>query len=234
MKNKILIFAPTYNESGNIIYLLKAIAKLNIKVDILIIDDNSPDNTQDKVIAYSKKRKNIKLIVRKKKDGIGTAHQVAFSYSLKKKYHFLITMDADLSHEPKVIPKILKELKIHPFVICSRYLKKSINEYKGIRLFLSFFGNKFIRFVLNINCTEYTSSFRGFNLKKIGKFNLKDNSFSGYSFFMESIYRLSLKGIYIKEIPFHFKDRLQGKSKIPRLEIFRTLINLFILKIRIN
>ena len=126
MKKKILIFAPTYNESGNIIYLLKAIAKLNIKVDILIIDDNSPDNTQDKVIAYSKKRKNIKLIVRKKKDGIGTAHQVAFSYSLKKKYHFLITMDADLSHEPKVIPKILKELKIHPFVICSRYLKKSI------------------------------------------------------------------------------------------------------------
>ena len=147
MKNKILIFTPTYNESDNIIHLLKSINKLNIKSDILVIDDNSPDNTKDKVIKYSKRKKNIKLIIREKKDGVGNAHKIAFNYSLKKKYHFLITMDADLSHDPKYIPKILNELKKYPFVICSRYLKQSINEYKGIRLFLSF--DEYI--YLNIN-----------------------------------------------------------------------------------
>jgi len=101
---------------------------------------------------------------------------------------------------------------------------------RGTRLFLSYFGNKFIKFILNINSNEYTSSYRGFNLKRFKNFDFQNISSKGYSFFMEMIYRINKEGILIKEIPIYLKDRIIGQSKIPRLELPRTFINLFKLK----
>ena len=230
MNNKILIFAPTYNETENITKFLTVIDELNLDADILIIDDNSPDGTWKKIQEYAKNKKNIELVVRDKKEGINTAHQFAFEYGKKNNYEFLITLDADLSHDPKMIPKFINELKTNTFVIGSRYIKGGKCEMKRLRLFLSYFGNKFIKFVFNINCTEFTTSYRGFNLKELRGFDLKNVSSKGYSFFMETIYLISHKGIAIKQIPIYFKDREKGKSKIPKIEIFRTLINIFRLK----
>ena len=100
----------------------------------------------------------------------------------------------------------------------------------GWRLFLSYFGNKFIKFMFKINCDEFTTFYRGFNLNQLKNFHLNDISSKGYSFAMETIYQLNKRGVSIKEIPISFKGRLKGHSKIPKIELFRTLINVFRLK----
>ena len=230
MRNKILIFSATFNESENITDLLNSIDKLNLELDILIIDDNSPDKTSEIVKQHAIEKSNIKLIVRNKKEGLDTAHKFAFKYSIENNYEHLITLDADLSHDPNEIPKFIEELNNSDFVIGSRYINGGGCGMKGIRLFLSYFGNKLIKFIFNINCNEFTTSYRGFNLKRFKSFNLDRVSSKGYSFFMETIYLIHKQGILIKEIPIYFKDRSKGKSKIPRMELFRTFKNLFKIK----
>ena len=124
------------------------------------------------------------------------------------------------------------ELEKNIFVLGSRYVKGGKCNLKGPRLFLSYFGNKFIKFIFNIDCNEFTTSYRGFNLTKLGNFTLNDVSSKGYSFFMETIYQIHKRGILIKQIPINFNKRIIGKSKIPRIEIFRTLLNIFKLRIK--
>jgi len=232
--NKTLIFTATYKESKNISKLLNKIIKLKQKVDLLIVDDNSPDGTPEKIEKFSKIYKNIFLKKRKGKLGLNTAHIYGYNYALKNKYKKLITMDADLSHDPKEIPKIINLLDKHSFVIGSRYISGGKNGMKGFRLVLSIKGNKIIKHLLNLKGTEFTSSYRGFNLKKIKKFNFNKIKSQGYSFFMETVFRLNNLGFKSFEFPINFKQRDSGKSKIPKIEIFRTLYNIFKLYFKKN
>ena len=119
MKNKILIFTATYNESENIQKFLLETNKLNNICDLLIIDDNSPDSTWKIIQDYQKTHKNIKLVIREKKEGLDTAHKFAYEYAINNNYDFLITLDADLSHDPKIIPHFIDELNTNTFVIGS-------------------------------------------------------------------------------------------------------------------
>jgi|TARA_B110001452_G_C15212421_1_gene420505 dolichol-phosphate mannosyltransferase len=230
--NKILICTATYNESENIIDLIKAIENLNIDLDILIIDDNSPDNTGEIIQNYINNKDNIILKTRESKSGLDTAHKYAYKYAKKNNYEYFITLDADFSHNPSEIINFLNELNNYDFIIGSRYVKGGQCEMKGFRLLLSYFGNKVIKTILNINCDEFTTSYRGFNLKKMNNFDLDIVKSKGYSFFMETIYQIHKNNNSIKQIPIIFKDRTKGISKIPKIEIFRTLYNLAILKIR--
>ena len=227
--NKILIFTATYNEKENIKYLIESLNKLNLNIDILVIDDLSPDKTWEILRELEKEIINLKVIVRNYKSGLDTAHKLAFDYEIKHKYEKFISMDADLSHDPNEIPKMLDILNTSSFVIGSRYIKGGKCEMSGYRLALSIVGNKFIKKVLKIDCNEFTTSYRGFNLSKLKNFNLNVINSKGYSFFMETIYRLNKLGVNINEIPIHFKNRQHGYSKIPGIEIFRTLKNLFLL-----
>ena len=229
MKSKILIFSATYNESKNITLLLKTIEELNLNVDILIIDDNSPDKTYEIIQEIQKQFKNIFLIKRHSKLGLDTAHKKAYDYAIENNYDYLITMDADFSHDPKEINNFIYYLEKFPFVIGSRYIEGGKCLMRGRRLIFSEYGNKLIKFFLNINCNEFTTSYRGFNLKKLYNFNLNLVQNRGYSFFMGTVYEIAKKGFEIKEIPIIFRDRSKGQSKIPKIEIFRTLKNLFIL-----
>jgi len=230
MRSKILIFSATYNESKNIMLLLKSIDELNLNADILIVDDNSPDKTSEIVQDYSKNKKNIHLITRDKKRGLDTAHKLAYEYSINNNYEFLITIDADLTHDPKKIPEFINELEKNPFVLGSRFVNGGSLDTKGWRRALSILGNKFIKIIFGIKSNEFTTAFRGYNLKKLKGFDLRDVKSKGYSFFMESIFLINKKNISIKEIPFHARLRHKGKSKIERVEIFRTLINVLRLK----
>ena len=232
MRNKTLIFSATYNEAENIENFLNSIEELNLALDILLIDDNSPDNTWRKIQEYSKNKENIYLIIRNKKEGLDTAHKIAYEYSIKNNYDFLITLDADMSHNPKMIPEFIEELKTNAFVLGSRYIKGGKNSMKKTRLLLSYLGNKFIKFIFKIDCNEFTTSYRGFNLKKLDNFSLKNVSSRGYSFFMETVYQIHSRGFVIKQIPIHFTDRKAGKSKIPKIELFRTLFNVLKLKFK--
>ena len=186
--NKTLVATATYNEINNIDKLITKINNLNIKTDILVIDDNSPDKTWLKLMKLKKKYKNLSYIVRKKKAGLDSAHKKIFSYALKKKYRYLITMDADLSHDPKIIPVFIKNIQNYDCVIGSRYIKGGKNGLKGFRLLLSKYGNILIRRVLNINLNEFTTSYRCFDLKKLKKFHFNKVRVKGYSFFMYAIY----------------------------------------------
>ena len=125
---------------------------------------------------------------------------------------------------------MIKILDDKPFVIGSRYVEGGKCEMSIFRLFLSVMGNRFIKYISKINSEEFTTSFRGFNLNMLTDFDLNNVRSKGYSFFMESIFNLDNHSIKIHQIPIYFKNRTQGKSKIPKLEILRTLKNLFILK----
>jgi dolichol-phosphate mannosyltransferase len=231
---KNLIFSATYNESENISKYINEVLKYSAKSDLLLIDDNSPDKTFEIIKKYSRKYKNIYFIIRNKKLGLDSAHKIAYQYALKKKYQKLITMDADLSHNPKEIPKILKILNKYDFVIGSRYIKGGKNKTSFMRYYLSFFGNKLISFLLRSKIAEHTTSYRGFNLEKMKNFNLNEVKSFGYSFFMETVFLMQKKNFTIREIPIIFEDRKFGKSKIPKIEIFRTLKNLLIILLKKN
>ena len=228
--SKTLIFTATYNEVQNIKKLISLIYKNFPKADILVIDDNSPDLTYKLLKKLKKKYKNLKIKLRDKKYGLDSAHKFAYDFAKKNGYVKLITMDADLSHNPIEIKKIVRLLDKSEFVIGSRYIKGGKCELPLLRYLTSFFGNKFIKFFLGIKCNEFTTSYRGFHLIKLKNFSLKKIKSKGYSFFMETVHMINMKGITIKQIPIYFKYRKKGESKIPRLELFRTLINIFRLK----
>ncbi len=229
LKKKILIFTATYNEKDNIENLIRSINNNNLKVDIFIIDDLSPDKTYVKIQDLQKEYKNIFLKIRNGKSGLDTAHKEAYEYAISNNYDYLITMDADLSHDPNEINNFINYLNDFPFVIGSRYVKGGKCLMSGRRLLMSKFGNKLIKNVLQINSNEFTTSYRGFNLSKLKNFHLNKVSNKGYSFFMGTLFEIDKLGYKIKEIPIIFKDRQKGLSKIPKIEILRTIKNLLIL-----
>ena len=230
--NKTLIFIATYNEVENISKLLDDILSQKLEADIYIIDDNSPDKTSDIVKSYCNKNPNILLKIRTGKLGLDTAHKEAYLFAKNKKYQKFISMDADLSHDPKELSKFILLLDNYPFVIGSRYMSGGKNKMTFFRLFLSYFGNQLIKRLLKLPNTEFTTAYRGFNIEKLGKFDLNVVVSKGYSFFMETIYRIHKLGFQIKEIPIIFENRAKGKSKIPKIETLRTLKNIFLLLIK--
>ena len=230
VKNTSLIFTATYNEKENIKKLIDEINIYSPDSFILIVEDSSPDGTGELLKELEKKSKNLKIIIREKKEGLDSAHKLAYEYAIKNNYKKIITMDADLSHEPKEIPIILKLLEDNSFVIGSRYMSGGSCEMSLHRWIMSYFGNKFIKLILNINCNEFTTSYRGFNINDLKKFHLNQVKSEGYSFFMETIFLINKLGYKIVQIPIQFRNRKHGKSKIPKNEILRTLKNLFLLK----
>ena len=141
-EKKILVFTATYNECENIVELIKKIKNQKSKPDLLIIDDNSPDNTSEKVLELQKEYNNLFLIKRDGKFGLDSAHKEGYQYALKNNYDYLITMDADLSHDPKELNNFVKNLENFPFVIGSRYILGGKCLMKGSRLIMSKIGNK--------------------------------------------------------------------------------------------
>ena len=225
---RILVFTASYNEKENIKKLILKIKDCLPEASILIIDDNSPDQTKEIIKELQKNIYKLELIVREKKLGLDSAHREAYEYAIKNQYNYLITMDADFSHDPKELKNFIKNLENFPFVIGSRYISGGKCLMKGSRLVMSKIGNKVIKFFSGINCNEFTTSYRGFNIDKLENFHLNNVNENGYSFFMGTLFEINKKKFAIKEIPIIFADRAKGISKIPRLEIFRTLKNLIV------
>ena len=233
-QKRVLVFTASYNEKENIKKLIFEIKKYLPESSILIIDDNSPDQTSEVINKLKKKNLNLNLnlIIREKKLGLDTAHKIAYQYAIENNFDYLITMDADLSHDPKELINFNKCLENYPFVIGSRYIAGGKCLMKGPRLIMSKLGNLVIKICSGINCNEFTTSYRGFNIKNLHDFHLNKVKETGYSFFMGTLFELKRKNVDIKEIPIIFSDRELGVSKIPRLEILRTLKNLLILTLK--
>ena len=205
---KTLIVVPTYNERKNISILFEKLIRLvKSNFEILVIDDNSPDGTYKEVLKYQKKYKFIKLKVRKKKLGIGSAHKFGIKYAVKKKFKILITMDSDGTHDPKYIKKILSKIKKFDLITTSRFKsKKSLKNWPLLRIVLTNIRHLLIKFFLGMPF-DASGAYRCYNLKKIKYKDIllaKDN---GYSFFWESIFILHKKNYSIYEVPIELPYR---------------------------
>ena len=230
VEKKILVFTATFNELDNIKNLVSSIKKQPSNPHILIIDDNSPDGTSEEIKKLQNNFKNLFLIKRNNKLGLDSAHKEAYEFALKNNYDLLITMDADLSHDPNELSNFIKNLEEFPVVLGSRYIDGGQCLMKGRRLIFSKYGNLIIKFIFQLDCNEFTTSYRGFNLKKLNNFHLNLIKTKGYSFFMGTVHEIFKQKFKVKEIPIIFNDRKKGYSKIPRVEILRTIINLLILR----
>ena len=234
---KILICTPTYNESGNIEEFCRKVFKIKRKLDLLIVDDNSPDGTSEIIEKLKKKNKRLFFLKRKKKLGIGSAIRNAFEYMLKENYDFLITLDADLSHQPEQIPIIIKKLENYDFVTGSRYMVGGKSDYIGYRDSISRLANKACKILLGIPFNEFTTSFRGYNKKSIEYLSNVSLSADGYSSQIEFIFFIYKSGLKCAEVPINFQNRQKGSSKIPRLQVIYgalKLIELFLKRIIIS
>ena len=223
---KILICSPTYNESKNIRKFCSEVLNLNYKLDLIIIDDNSPDGTSKIIKKLKFKYKNLILLKRKKKLGLGSALRDGMKYALKKGYDALITIDADLSHDPKEILMLINESKYSDFVIGSRFIKYGKSDYTGFRDIVSRVANKLCRIVLNMPFKEFTTSFRLYNYKCLKTLDKASLGSDGYSSQVEFFFYIYKAGLNCREVPINFRKRHGRNSKIPRLQIFYSALKL--------
>jgi len=231
-KSNILIVIPTFNECENITILMKQIIETISNVDILVVDDDSPDGTAKQVIAFSKYASTkIDIIVRKGVRGLGSAYTTGFKYGLEHQYDVIITMDADLSHNPDHLPAFLHAIEHNDIVVGSRYIKHggTIN-WRIRRILLSWLANKFARFVLGLEGHDLTSGFRAYRQSTLKAIDLGKIKSNGYSYLVEMLFLIQKKGASIAEIPIVFYDRKMGKSKISKQEIYRGAFTLLRLR----
>ena len=224
---RILVFAATYNEADNIEDLVQEIFLNLPNQEVLIVDDDSPDGTGKILDKMSAEDPRIHVIHRLDKLGLGSAHILAMKYALHHEYDYLITMDADFSHHPKYLSKIVESLRENDFVIGSRYIQGGYCDYGLIRSTISKIANFLTRLLLGIKLHETTTSYRGFSRDLLKRMNLNALRHQGYSFFVESIYCVTQVTLKTKEIPIYFVDRRAGTSKISKTEIIKGAINLF-------
>ena len=222
-----LIFTPTYNERHNIGPLLDALLAIEPRCDVLIVDDSSTDGTTALLLERAAVEPRLNVVVRPGKLGIGSAHKLAWLYARRNHYARIVTLDADFSHNPADIPRLLATLDGGAEVAFgSRYMPGGGLDYRGWRLFLSRNANLLARRLLRLSITEYTTSLRAARLDRVPEGLVETIDNDGYGFFLSCAVGFVRTGLKIVEIPIHFRDRDHGVSKIPRLEIFRGAANL--------
>ena len=222
-----LLIIPTLNEKKNITTLFKKIRKIDHKIDILFIDDNSTDGTKEEILYLRKRNKSIYYIFRPRKLGIGSAHKDGLKFAYKKKYKIILTMDADGTHNPKYIKNLIKYSTKYDLISTNRFEKKdSLIEWPVHRRFLTKIRFYLINILLNINY-DSSGAYRCYNAKNIKLNDVLSAQNDGYSFFWESLYLLNKKKYSIKEIPIYLPYRKVGSSKMTMRDIIGSLFYLF-------
>ncbi len=214
---KVLAISPTYNEKKNISELINRISKLPLNIDLLIIDDNSPDGTADIIKTIMSENKSIHLLEREKKLGLGTAYCEGFQWALERGYDLIVQIDADLSHNPDDILRMVEMSNSSDLVIGSRYIGGvNVINWPMRRLLLSYFANLYAKLLIQFPIKDSTGGFKCFQRKVLESIDLKRINSQGYSFQIEINFLAWIKGFKIKEIPIVFTDRTVGESKMNR------------------
>jgi dolichol-phosphate mannosyltransferase len=218
MENKkALIIIPTYDELENLPRLLPEVLSKDEIIDVLIVDDNSPDGTADWVEKEMKNNPRIKLIKREKKMGLGTAYIAGFKYALENDYDYIFEMDADFSHDPDEIQNFLNEIISYDLVLGSRY-KEGVNviNWPMSRLMLSLFANMYTRVITGLPVHDATGGYKCFKKEVLQSINLDEIRSNGYAFQIELTFKAWKKGFKIKELSIVFTDRVKGTSKMSK------------------
>ena len=224
--NNIVVIIPTYNESKNISILLDLLS--NLKIDILIVDDNSPDGTGKIVQKFSDNHKNINLLERPEKLGLGSAYRDGFKWAIERDYKHCIEMDGDFSHTILDLQNMIKFKDDFDLVIGSRYIEGGKTEgWSNGRKLLSITANNIAKIFLGIKVNDMTSGFRIYSKECLDDINYFNTTSNGYAFQIEMTYLSYLKNKTIKEVPITFYERNLGESKMSKaivLEAIKFLI----------
>lgn len=213
--DKTLIIIPTYNEIENIEKMIRTLFNLYPALSLLIIEDGSPDGTAGVVKRLMSDFKNLFIIERTGKLGLGTAYITGFRWAIEKNYDFVFEMDCDFSHDPKQIPELLKAAQTNDLVIGSRYIDGiRIINWPFRRLLLSYGASIYTRMITGIPIFDTTGGFKCFKRSALLALNLNDIISNGYSFQLELNYKIWAKGLKIQEVPIIFYERRNGQSKM--------------------
>ena len=229
---KAIVVIPTYNERDNIVRLSREILKQHPSLNILFVDDNSPDGTGIIADELAAADDRIMVIHRPGKLGLGSAYITGFKTALKTDADYIIEMDADFSHDPGVLPVFLETITGCDLVVGSRYLNGvSVVNWPIRRLILSYFASVYTRFVTGLKIMDCTSGFKCFRRSTLEAMNLDNVKSDGYSFQIEMNYLCMEKGLNIVEVPIIFIDRHAGSSKISRKIVREAILMVWKLKL---
>lgn len=218
-----VIIVPTYNERDNLPQLVKRLMAQPVELDVLVVDDNSPDGTGQVADEIAAANPHVHVLHRQEKNGLGRAYIAGFEWALARDYEFIFEMDADFSHNPADVPAFLQAAKTESadLVLGSRYANGiRVINWPLNRLLLSIFAGKYVRVITGMRISDPTGGFKCFRRRALQAIDLPTVTSNGYSFQIELTHRVWRRGMKISEVPIIFTDRFQGTSKMSK-EIVR-------------
>jgi len=233
-----LIVIPTYNEKENIAIIIDRVLTVDVSefisdLNILVVDDNSPDGTAGVVDRLAASNTRVSLLRRDGKKGLGKAYVAGFQWALERGYDYVFEMDADLSHQPEYLPEFFRHLQNCDMVIGSRYVRGvNVINWPLKRLLISYFGNLYARIVTGMKVKDVTAGYVGYRVSVLKAIDLQQVSASGYSFQIEMKYRAWKRKFRLCETPIIFYDRTIGSSKMSTNIIREGLLLVWKLKIK--
>ena len=218
MPDRALVIVPTYNERFNIARLIPAVLAQDASLEILVVDDGSPDGTGEVVDAIAATNPRVNVLHRSGKLGLGTAYIAGFRWALERKYDLIFEMDADFSHNPERLPEFLETIREADLVLGSRYQNGHVNvvNWPMSRLFLSYLANLYARAITGLPIFDTTGGFKCFRRNVLESIDLNAVKSNGYAFQIEMSYRVWKRGFRLVEIPIIFVDRTEGVSKMSK------------------
>ena len=218
MSERALVIVPTYNERENVERLVATVLAQDPRLDILVVDDGSPDGTGDIADSIAMREPRVNVLHRASKLGLGTAYLAGFAWALERDYAYIFEMDADFSHDPAHLPQFLAAIEHADLVLGSRYRNNRVTvvNWPVTRLLLSFFANIYARVITGLQLYDATGGFKCFRRHVLEAIDLKAVRSNGYAFQIEMSFRAWKKGFRIVEIPIVFVDRTEGQSKMSK------------------
>lgn len=229
-----LVIIPTYNEKDNIENVLNQVFSLSVPFDVLIVDDSSPDGTAQIVQRFQTRFPQLHLEIRKEKEGLGKAYTHGFKWALQKDYQYIFEMDADLSHNPKDLPRLLKALKKGADLSVGSRYSHGVNvvNWPMSRVLLSFIASKYARLVTGLPISDATAGFVGYKRIVLETIDLNQIKFKGYGFQIEMKYKAWKNKFQLEEVPIVFTNRVAGESKINANIMGEAVFGILMLRIR--
>jgi dolichol-phosphate mannosyltransferase len=222
--NNTVVIVPTYNERDNLPQMAERLLKLPVSVDLLIVDDSSPDGTGELADELAAKHPQIHVLHRATKDGLGRAYCAGFGWALERNYDFIMEMDGDFSHNPDDIPKYLEAIRDADLVLGSRYCNGiRVINWPLSRLMLSMGAARYVKFITGMPFTDPTGGFKCFRRRALESIDLNRVRSNGYSFQIEMTHKIWRQGMKVAEVPIIFTERIQGHSKMSRKIIWEAL-----------
>jgi dolichol-phosphate mannosyltransferase len=220
-----VVVVPTYDEAGGILALIDRVLSEAPDVDLLVVDDSSPDGTAALVAGHRDFGGRVHLLTRSSKDGLGAAYRAGFRWALDSSYDAVVQMDADLSHPPERLPALLAALGDADLAVGSRYVRGGgVQDWPLSRRAISRGGNLYVRWVLGLRVRDTTAGFKAFRREALERIGAVDSESDGYCFQVENTWRASRLGLRIAEVPITFRDRTCGESKMTTAIVAEALV----------